>query len=135
MSADSAWAVQAAVYSRLAATAPLTSLLTGGVRDHVPPGTPFPYLVLAEMRLRSLDTQQGGGHDITLALRSYSRGEGMKELRSIMAAVFDALHNASFTVSGQTLVLCQEIEAETRLEPDGLTRSGLQRFRIVTEPV
>lgn len=138
MSADSAWDVQTAIYSRLTGASPLTLQLAAGaagVCDHVPQGMAFPYVVLSALQAQASDTQQGHGYDITLSIASYSLAEGMKELRSIMAAIYDALHDAGFTVPNQSLILCRQISSETQLEPDGITRAGLQRFRIITEPV
>jgi hypothetical protein len=138
MTADSSWAVQSAVYIHLAITSALTSLLgngAAGVHDHVPPDAPFPYIVLGESSARPLETQGGDGYDITLTIHSYSRENGMKQLRGIMAAVHDALHhNTALTPAGHHLILCDEISADVRLEADGITRHGLQRYRIATEP-
>lgn len=134
---DSAWAVQAAVYSLLAGAGALTAQLAGGaasVFDHAPQGSPFPYVMLGSMNARPFETQAGGGYDIIMDVLTFSRGMGVKETRSIMAAVFDALHEAPLSVPGQAVVLCRLAFAETQLEQDGETRRGLQRFRIVTEP-
>ncbi len=138
MSADSIWDVQTGVFAHLAATSAITALLAGGaggVLDHVPAGTAFPYVVLGETRSLPLDSQRVSGNDVTLTLHTYSRGSGMQQARRIMAAIYDALHNIYFSVPNQTLVLCQCLDAETRLEADGLTRHGIQRFQIITEPV
>jgi hypothetical protein len=138
MSADSLWDVQTGVFNRLTVTSAVTSLLANGansVLDHVPAGTAFPYIVLGETRSLPMDTQRVIGNDVTLTLHTYSRGAGMQQARHIMAAIYDALHNAVFAVPNQTLILCQCLDTETRLETDGLTRHGLQRFRIITEPV
>lgn len=137
MSADSLWDVQTGVYARLTGAAGLTALLAGGaagVRDHVPPGTAFPYVVLGEAAARPLDTQDTSGNDIALTLHIYSRGAGMKETKNIMAAIDAALHNAAFAVPNHTLVLCRRLEAAVSLESDGLTRHGVQRFQLITEP-
>lgn len=137
MSADSLWDVQAGVFTRLTGTAGLTALLAGGaagVRDHVPEGTAYPYLVIGEAAARPLETQAVSGNDVTITLHSYSRGAGMKEVKAIMAKIHDALHNASFSVPNQSLVLCRCLESTAQLEGDGLTRHGVQRFQIITEP-
>jgi hypothetical protein len=137
MSADSSLDVQSGVYTLLTATSALTALLAGGaggILDHVPPETDFPYVVLGETHCVPVDGQCFSGNDVTLTLHTYSRGAGMRETRSIMAAVYEALHNADFAVPSQVLVLCRCLESETRLEDDGLTRHGLQRFQIITEP-
>lgn len=138
MSADSSWDVQSGVFTLLTQTSALTALLAdgaGSILDHVPAGTAFPYVVLGETHCLPMDSQCFSGNEVTLTLHIYSRGAGMQETRGIMAAVYDALHNADFVVPNQVLVLCQSIESATGLEDDGLTRHGLQRFRIITEPV
>ncbi|MBI1215685.1 MAG: DUF3168 domain-containing protein [Alphaproteobacteria bacterium] len=137
MTADSSWAVQAAVYGQLSINGSLTSLLANGsasVFDHVLPDAAFPYVVIGETSAKPLNTQQTQGYDITLAIHSYSRAAGMKELRGIMAAVRAILDDAALPLSGHALVLCDAVSDEARLEADGLTRHGVQRFRIVTEP-
>lgn len=136
MPSQNSWNVQAGLYTCLVATHSLTDLLadgTGGVRDHVPPGTAFPYIVIGDMSTRPMDTQAYEGQEILATIHSYSRAEGMKELKSVMSAVQEALHDADFSVTGATLVFCQETSSETYLEGDGETRHGIQRFRIITE--
>lgn len=136
MSAHSLWDVQSGVYACLAADTALGALLPagGGVFDHVPPQTPFPYVVIGETAARPLDAQGAAGHDVTLAIHVYSRGTGMKELRQVMTAVYEAMHVADFAVPGQTLALCRCQSSETALEGDGMTRHGVLRFQIITEP-
>lgn len=137
MPQDSAWAVQAALYTRLCAASAVTALLAAGagsVFDHVPPGSAFPYIALGDMAAQPLETQTGGGHDITLDIHVFSRAPGMKETRAIMAALSALLHEQDFAVTGQNLILCRMAAQDTRLEADGETRHGTQRYRIITEP-
>lgn len=138
MPQDSSWPVQAALYARLCATPGVTSLLAQGadsVFDHVPQASVFPYIVLGDIASRPLETQEGGGHDITMDIRVFSRSPGMKEARGIMAAVGACLHDADFAVSGQSLVLCRLVSQRATLAADGETRAGVMTFRIITEPV
>lgn len=133
MTAYSLWPAQAAVYSLLCAHAPLQALLPPGdpqIFDHVPQGALFPYIVIGDMAARPFETQASEGHDITLTLHSYSRYRGMKEAEALMTA----LHRIDFTIEGQVLIYCAETGAEIQLEPDGETRHGIQRFRLITEP-
>jgi hypothetical protein len=137
MSADSGWDVQTGVFNALTGTSALTTQLAGaaaGVLDHVPAGTAFPYVVIGEARSVPMDSQDSFGSDVTLTLHTYSRGGGMQEARHIMSAIYDALHDISFAVPNQTLVLCRCLDSETALEADGLTRHGVQRFQVITEP-
>ena len=134
----SEWDVQQAVYSQLASHSALTSLLPTGansVFDHVPDHVAFPYIASGDMTARPLATQGGSGRDIMLDIHAYSRSAGYKELKILMAAIYNRLHQASFGISGHSLILCEEIQSEMTLEDDGLTRHGTMRFRIITEPV
>lgn len=136
MPQDSLWPVQAAIYGVLAGDAGLAALLANGadsVFDHVPQASAFPYIVLGESAAQPLETQEGGGCDMTVDIHAYSRALGMKEAKAIIAAVSAALHDRNFTVIGQRLVLCRLQSQQLRQE--GETRHGISRFRIVTEPV
>lgn len=138
MATESSWDVQAAVYSQLTTASALTAQLANGansILDHVPAGTAFPYVVIGDMATGPMDTQRYGGYDIDLSIHIYSRASGMKEVKSIMAAIFDALHDQTFSVPNQILILCQQTSAQAALESDGITRRGLQNFNIITEPV
>jgi len=145
MSADSLWDVQNGVYATLTSTSALTALLANGagsILDYVPTGTAFPYVVLGAAQSLPLDTQGVSGNEVTLTIDTYSRATGMDELRHIMSQIYDALHNASFTVPNQVLVQCQCLGSSTGVEADGMgkfqqnavVRHGVQRFRIITEP-
>jgi len=138
MSVDSVWDIQTAVFARLSSDTNLTALLAdgaGGVRDHVPPATAFPYLVIGETRSKPMDMVGYSGYESYLTIHVYSRSAGMNETRQIMAAVYDRLHNADFSIPSQHLVLCQLQQSEARLEVDGKTRHGSQQFQIITEPL
>jgi hypothetical protein len=145
MSADSLWDIQTGVYTVLAGTAGLTALLADGansILDHVPAGTAFPYVMLGAAQSVPLDTQGISGNEVTLTIDAYSHATGMDELRHIMSQIYDALHNAAFSVPNQSLVQCRCLGSETMLEPEGfghlqqnaVVRHGAQRFRIITEP-
>jgi hypothetical protein len=136
MPQDSLWPVQAAIYGVLAGATALTAQLADGadsVFDHVPQGSAFPYIVLGESAAEPLETQTGGGCDITIDIHAYSRALGMKEAKAVMAAISGALHGQNFAVTGQRLVFCR-LQSQ-QLRQDGETRHGVQRYRIITEPV
>lgn len=138
MTADSAWSTQKAVYATLCAHTPLTALLplgAEGVHDHLPDDAPLPRIVFGEMEAKIIGTQASDGYDIAFTIHSQSSAEGMKQLRAVMQAVMGALHRQDFAVEGHRLVLCQMEQSSTRLESDGLTRTGTQVFRLITEPV
>lgn len=134
----SEWDVQAAVYGYLTSHSALTTLLPTGANsifDHVPDRVAFPYIASGDMTARSIATQGSSGRDIMLDIHAYSRAAGYKELKAIMAAIYNRLHQANFTITGHSLIMCEENQSDMTLENDGLTRHGVMRFRIITEPV
>jgi hypothetical protein len=47
-----------------------------------------------------------------------------------MGDIYDSLHRASLTVTGYDVVGIDQELSETFIDADGLTRHGVQRFRI-----
>ncbi len=136
MTADSQLALQAAVLAALRGHGALTALLAGGadgVRDHVPQGTAYPYVVIGEAKTKDFDTKTEQGMEQTLTIHSWSQYQGMMEVKQIMAEVTAALDRQSLALTGHRLVLLRFEFSETMLDPDGLTRHGVQRFRALTE--
>lgn len=136
MTADSQLPVQAAMVAALKAASAVTSLLANGaasVLDDVAPDTPYPYLAVGETTGRRWDTKTEGGMDQQVTLHTWSRYRGLKEAKEIMAAVVAALDGQALAVTGHDLVDLRLEFSEVLLDPDGLTRHGVQRFRVLTE--
>jgi len=135
MSADSQWPVQQAVYGALIGDAAVQGLLGNPARvfDHVPQGSPFPYLVIGAVRATPFDTKTEAGLDQSLTIHTWSRYRGLKETKDVMAAVLTVLDGQSLAVAGHTLVLLRFEFATTVVDDDGLTRHGVQRFRALTQ--
>lgn len=139
MSAAALWPLQQAVYDRLTADAGLTALLAegaAGVFDHVPQASAFPYVTIGEASAvpGELASKTEPALAQSLTLHVWSRDRGFGETKRILAALTAALDDAPLTVAGQTLVALRFEFAATFLDPDGLTRHGVQRFRAWTQP-
>lgn len=138
MTADSQWAVQAAIYNSLCGDSNLTALLENGAEsifDAVPEGAGLPCLVIAGTRAEGFETQRGSGMKIVMSFDSYSGYRGMREVKNIMQAVYDHLHGKNdLTVAGHHVIDCRFLSSGTASEADGLTRRGSQNFEILTEP-
>ena len=136
MSADSQWPLQTAVYARLIADPTVQGLLGAPARvfDHVPQASPFPYVAIGETTAQPFDTKTEVGMEQRLLVHTWSRYRGQKETKEIMAAIVGALDQAALSVGGHTLVLLRFEFATTTVDPDGLTRHGVQRFRALTQP-
>lgn len=142
-------AIQVAIFGVLRADVPLGNLLAASVIDgdtankavyDAPPqvsapesSTPFPYVVVGDDTAVPWDTDSNSGQETTITIHSFSRYVGKKEIKQIQDAIYNALQDKALTVTGHTAVLCYFDGSESFDEPDGVTRHGVSRFRIITE--
>ena len=129
------WELQKAVYQWLAADAALQAEIGDPARifDDPPPDALFPYLTLGEARMSDWKGVEGGlEHDVKLYV--FSRYAGRREVKRILGAVYDALHEAALTVTGHNLINIRFVFADAFRRSDGETYQGVARFRAVTQP-
>lgn len=131
-----AWSLQQAVYARL------TTALTGTaqVYDHVPQSedgdrTPksYPYVVIGDGSDREFDCDDATGTDSEVQIDIWSRYRGRKEVKQLMGSIHTALHRQSLSVEGADFGFMTWEFSDDFLEPDGLTRHGVMRFRVVLD--
>lgn len=131
----SLFAVQEAVYAQLSADVNLQALVGSPARlyDMVPPAAIYPYVSFGDVNVRDYGTKDRTGFEQTLTFHAYSRARGRKEVKQIMQALYDSLHQSPLSVVGADRVDCQFQSASTQLENDSLTLHGIIRFRIVVQ--
>lgn len=117
--------IQKAIYSAL------DSALSVPVYDDVPDNAAAPYVVIGADTLVAFDTDDGSGFEATLTIHSWSVYRGRKEIKELQGAIYDALHRAELSISGYNFLGCDSEFSESLLEADGVTRHGVQRFRIL----
>lgn len=131
-------ALQTAVFSALDSDAALGALVTG-VYDSAPQAndsgsdTPFPYVTIGEAVHTDWSTDTESGDDVTFTVHSWSRYRGRKEIKQIQGAVYDVLHRANLSVTGYKFVSCDWLQSESFTDTDGLTRHGVQTFRVILD--
>ena len=132
-----AWPLQQALYTRLAAQ--LT--IAGGVHDHVPMAEDgsaplvktYPYVVIGESSEREFDCDETTGADAEITVNVWSRYRGRKEVKQVMGEIHTALHRQSLSVDGADFGFMTYEFGDDFVEPDGLTRHGVMRFRVVLD--
>lgn len=131
-------ALQAGIYGRLAAYAPLTAVLGGAkIYDHVPQSIEAPYIYIGEDTSAEYDTKSSNGWQMTCIIHVWDfERAGSKSIKTIMGHVYDALHKqeANITVAGFSLVtlVCEFAETfqETAIEGNSdHYYHGVMRFR------
>ena len=134
--AGAGWALQTAIYAKLAADAALGAVLGGPrVYDDVPQRAEFPYLTFGQSSEKDWSTQTDDGIEHVVALQVWSRAAGRRECDDILQAARTSLHNAALTLPGHRLINFRHELSEVRREADGVTFRGTARFRAVTEPL
>lgn len=117
--------IQKAVFTRL------NNVLSIPVYDNVPDNAQAPYVVVGDDTLVEFDSDGASGFEATVTIHSWSVYRGRTEVKNIMGLIYDALHRAELNVQGYNLLGCDCEFSETFLESDGVTRHGVQRFRIL----
>ena len=119
----------------------LTSNLGSGVSlfDTAPylpegaPSTSFPYVVIGNDTSAPWDTDDQVGGEITVTLHFWSRAEGFNQVKTIMQAAYDRLNRASLSKTGYNVVDCLHEFSEAINDPDGVTKHGIQRYRLTIQ--
>ncbi len=134
MTADSQWPLQVGIRAALVADGTLIALVpAASILDHITQDSGFPYISIGETSAGPFDTKTEDGMEQSCTIHTWSRIRGFDELKPIMGAIVDALDEAALTVTGHTLVLMRFEFSDTILDPDGVTRHGVQRFRAITQ--
>jgi hypothetical protein len=118
--------IQAAIYAKVYAIGWPTF-------DHVPQETTFPYIVIGDDTSIPWDTDDSIGSETTCTIHVWSRHRGRKEVKEIMRTIYEALHRQELSIIGGALVECQAELEESFMDPDGLTRHGVIRFRLTVD--
>ena len=127
-------ALQKAVFDRLSAHSGMPD-----VYDHVPQqrdsgsDVPFPFISIGEDTHVPFDTDDSVGSEATITIHSWSRSKGRAEVKGIQASIREALQRVELDVEGWALITIEFDFSETFMDPDTVTRHGVQRFRVLLD--
>jgi hypothetical protein len=134
-------AVQVAVYDKLKESAELSALVSDRIYDHVPQKVkecdkkqdmPFPYVTIGEDIHIDWSTYEKTGDECQIAIHTWSREKGRKEVKTIQGAIRTALDRVQLQYDGVCFVAIDWRGSSSELDPDGLTYHGVSEFRILT---
>ena len=128
--AQHSFAIQKAIYDSLNSDTTISGMITG-IFDDVNEGTAYPYIVIGDDTAINVGTKTVDALEYTLTLHVWSQYRGRKEVKEIMAAIYDVLHDADLTVQNSVLVNIRQEFEQTLVDGDGITRHGVIRFRAV----
>lgn len=122
--------LQKTIYNTLSGNVALTALVSG-VFDDVPEDTEYPFVRIGEETITDNSTKDLQGQVITITIHAFSEYRGKREVKQIMDAIYDAMHDSDMIVSGANLVNFRFEFMDIVTESDGITRHGVMRFRAV----
>ena len=122
--------VQKAVYDLLSASTSLP-----GIYDETPDDSTFPYITLGDFTEERFDTMGNYGSEITFNVHIWSQYRGYKEAYEYLAIVDSILDYAELSSSGFSCVYCRNEFVNTLMDPDGITRHVVSRYRVIVQGV
>jgi hypothetical protein len=63
----------------------------------------------------------------------WSRASHSLEVKQIQAAIYEVLHRGTISIAGSVFIGSDYITQTVQRDPDGITRHGVQEFRIIYE--
>lgn len=100
---------------------------------------PMPYAILSGSATNTADTDNTRGFDLSLDVHTWDDSQPYNRVTvsQFQQQIYDALHRfdtLSIGVVYRVIGIDQTLQTIT-LDPDGITRHGVQSFRIQFEPV
>jgi len=123
------FSLQQSVYQILSGDSTLNTLIAG-VFDHVPQGSEYPFATIGECVVFDASNAEKPGTENRLSIHVYSRAAGRKEASVIMERIVTLLSNASFVVTGQSLIYSHFIGSKITLLDDGATYRGTLNLSV-----
>ena len=120
----SAYQLQKAIFSKL-------STLSVPYYDDVPGDATLPYVVIGDDTLADDNTNDFIGRQATVTIHSWSDYKGRSQIKQIQDEINTLLDRQKLSIVGYNSVNCYQEYSESSLDPDGITRHGVQRFRVI----
>ncbi len=130
MSYGAAAALQSAVYQALVAFPALAGV---AIHDAVPPGVTGTFVLIGPEEARDQSDKSGAGAEHQMAISVITDATGFLSIKTVAAAISDALIGAPLTLSRGELVSLFFVRASARRISEGETRRIDLTFRARVE--
>jgi len=136
----STYQLQIAVAAALNADAPLMALVNGVYDNPLQVANPvsdsaFPFVTLSDGSSTPWDTDTELGRESAVIIHTWSRARHALEAKQIQDAIYNAVHRGTIPIVGSQFIGCDEVQRTVERDPDGITRHGVQEFKIIYEEV
>lgn len=135
-------AVQAGMYTTLAADSTLVATLLGGtvgadtrIYDAPKENQAFPYLIVGDASEDRDDTMGATRKKVVAKVTAWSRAQGMLQLENILDRVAALLDGAALSITGYQLARCVHDSTNVGRLQDGVTRWAQILFTLTLRQV
>ena len=124
------WLVQPKVY------AALNGVISCDVYDIAPQVSDFPYVVIGDELAVENGTDTTVNNLVNFTIHVWTREDSSKRAKEIQGEVFDALHLLRFTEANYLFTENYFVSSQAPfVDADGVTRHGVQEFKLTVERV
>ena len=123
------WVVQEKIF------AALDGVISVPVYDIAPQKTSFPYVTIGEALASENGTDTTINQLVSFTINVWSDEDSSKQTKQIQGEVFDALHLIRFSETGYLFTENYFLTSQTFFDVDGITRHGVQEFKLTIERV
>lgn len=114
----------------------LNGVISCPVYDTAPEGSDYPYCTIGDALATNNDTDTTINQIVSCTVLVFSQDDvSSKEVKQIQGEVFDALHWVRFSESGYIFTENIMLTSQTFKDADGITRRGVQEFKLTIERV
>jgi len=134
----SAYHLQLGIYTALKDDAALSALIVGVYDNPTQAGDPaddslFPFVTISDGTSQPWDTDTERGNECVAQIHVWSRASHSLEAKQIQDAIDDVLHRGTIAIAGSVFIGSDYITQTVQRDPDGITRHGVQEFKIIYE--
>ncbi len=125
---------QRTIYTLLSGDAALIALIgSGKVFDHVPDNTAYPYVVLHITPWNDRGSHNTEGFETEFQITTWYRAPGRGDLKvqDIQARIDTLLHTVDISISGWNTLVLRRTFVDILTDDDGVTKQGIQRFKLL----
>lgn len=92
--------------------------------------TEFPFITMSDILITPWDDDTDKGWEATATLHVWSRASHALEAKEIQGLIYERLHRKTLSISGYDFVGMDEEDQDVQRDEDGITRHGIQNYRI-----
>ena len=98
-----------------------------------PQGESMPYVTIGRIVCNTNDTDNTTGFNATMTIHAWSDKRGRLEASTMQKTIYDALHRQDYMSLpfGYEMIGIDQEFSEVMVDPDGITRHGVQQFNVL----